>query len=240
MFNAELVIRRSPGEPIEPTAYPVDPALLAANYQHMLPIMQAASATRVLTFPPETRLDGTVRAGGSFDALVGTVTAEALLAALNALAWLRPGYFSPDLAYVAEITGTAAVKDWVVIAPQPKDTSRKLEGLGLRAVASRVRRRGDLFGALSDPKHRPPAARIAGARSSWGDAYIESLTRERRGALLVYPVAESTSASKPNEVVVAFTLFAPKAARAANGQIVQFRAKDTGSPKAAIVTTTTD
>jgi hypothetical protein len=239
MFNAELVIRRSPGEPIEPTAYPVDPALLAANYQHMLPIMQAASATRVLTFPPETRLDGTVRAGGSFDALVGMVTAEALLAALNALAWLRPGYFSPDLAYIAEITGTA-VKDWVVIAPQPKDTLRKLEGLGLRAVASRVRRRGDLFGALSDPKHRPPAARIAGARSSWGDAYIDSLTRERRGALLVYPVAESTSASEPSGFVVAFTLFAPKSAQAPNGQVVQFRAKDTGSPKAAIVTTTTD
>jgi hypothetical protein len=239
MFNAELVIRRSPGEPIEPTAYPTDPALIAANYQCMLPIMQAASTAHVLTFPSEPKPDGSVRAGGSFDALVGEVSADALLEALDGLIWLRPDYFGPDLAYVKEITGNA-IKDWVVIAPQPKDGVRDLEGLGPRGVASRQRRRGDLFGALSDPKHRPPAARIAGARPSWGDVYVDYLSRDNRGALLLYPVVESPTAHKPSEIVVAFTLFAPKSALPMNGQVVQFRAKDKGSPKAAIITTGAD
>ena len=239
MFNAELVIRRSPGEPIEPTAYPVDPQHIAANYQRMLPIMQAANSTHLLTFPPEPKPDNTVRAGGAFNALVGLVMAEVLLEALEGLIWLDPGYFGPDLAYIKEITGTA-VKDWVVIAPQPKDGTRDLEGLGPRGVASRRRRRGDLFGALSDPKHRPPAARIAGARPSWGDSYIDSLTRDDRAALLIYPVVESTAAGKPSDVVIAFTLFAPKSAQPLNGQVVQFRSKDKGSPKAAIVTTGTN
>jgi len=238
MFNAELVIRRSPGEPIEPTAYPINPQHIAANYQRMLPIMEAAKSTRLLTFPPEPKPDGTMRAGGDFNALVGEVSSEALLLALEGLIWLRPGYFGPDLAYLSEITGNA-VKDWVVIAPQSKDSARNLEGLGPRGVASRQRRRGDLFGALSDPKHRPPAARIAGARPSWGDTYIESLIQYHRAALLIYPVVEST-AHKPCDVVVAFTLFAPKSAQPLNGQVVQFRAKDKGSPKAAIVTTGTD
>lgn len=235
MFNAELVVRRSPGEPIEPTAYPADPALVTANYHRLLPVMQAADAARVLTFPPEGKPDGGTRAGGSFDALVGEVTAAVLLESLASLDWLRPDYFEPDLAYIREISGTG-VKSWIVIAPQPKDRARQLEGLGMRGVAFRDRRRGDLFGALSDPKHRPPAARIAGAREGWGDAYIESLTRPARGALLIYPVVTS---HRPNDVVVAFTLFAPKSATSPSGQVVQFRAKDTGVPKAAIVTITT-
>lgn len=234
MFNAELVIRRSPGEPIEPTAYPTDPKLISSNYRHMLPIMRAADSAQVLTFPPESRPDGGLRPAGSFDALVGEVPAEMLLQALDGLIWLRESYFAPDLAYIKEITGTG-VTDWVVIAPQPRDGTRELEGLGPRGVASRQRRRGDLFGALSDPKHRPPAARIAGARPSWEDYLIDSLARDHRGALLVYPVVEPSTASNAREVVVAFTLFAPLSAQSPNGQVVQFRARDSGSPRAAIV-----
>lgn len=239
MFNAELVIRRSPGQPIEPTAYPTATSTIAANYRRMLPIMQAASTEEELTFPARTKANGAHVNGGTFDALVGEVAAEALLDALNGLTWLVPEYFSPDLAYIKEITGKA-VKDWVVIAPQRKEGKRELEGLGLRGVAARERRRGDLFGAVSELRHRPAAARIARARPSWGDPYIDSLSQADRGAVLIYPVVESKSASKPSEVVVAFTLFAPMSAQASNGQVVQFRAKDTGSPKAAIVTTGTD
>jgi len=239
MFNAELVIRRSPGEPIEPTAYPDDPTQIAANYQTMLPIMQTANSPCSLSFPSENKSKGNVQRCGSFDALVGEVSAESLLKALNGLVWLREGYFSPHLAYIEEITGNS-VKDWVVIAPQPKDGRRHLEGLGLRGVASRQRRRGELFGALSEPKHRPPAARIALARPSWGDSYIDSLAKKNRGALLIYLVVESASASKPGEVVVAFVLFAPKTAQPMNGQVVEFRAKDKGAPRAAIVATGAD
>ena len=207
MFNAELVIRRSPGEPIEPTAYPVDSSEIVANYAAMLPVMQAANGRHRLTFPSERRDSGPMRPGGNFDALVGVVPAQTVLDALDKLIWLRPDYFEPDMAYIREISLTA-IDDWVVIAPQLRESTRNLDELGMRTVVMRQRRRGELFGALSDPKHRPPAARVVGARPSWGDRYIDSLVCDRRAAMLVYPVVENPSAAMPSEVIVAFTLFA--------------------------------
>ncbi len=234
MFNAELVVRRSPGEPVEPTAFPRDAAAIQANYKSMLPILRAATEAHEVTFPSEQRPTGGTRPGGRFDALVGTLSAETVLNALAGLSWLENGYFDPDLAYVREITGDP-VAEWVIVAPQQKD-SRELNGVGLRSVASRQRRagRGGLFGALSDPKHRPPAARIVGARPSWGDDYIDSLVSEKHGAMLVYPLVDA-DADNEDEIIVAFTLFAPPSAQPANGQVVQFRARDNGRPKAAIV-----
>ena len=168
-----------------------------------------------------------MRAGGSFDALVGVVPAQTVLDALGKLVWLRPGYFEPDMAYIREISLTA-IDDWVVIAPQVRENNRNLDGLGMRTVVMRQPRRGELFGALSDPKHRPPAARVVGARPSWGDTYIDSLVCDRRAAMLVYPVVENASAAMPSEVIVAFTLFAPPTAQPLNGQVVQFKAKNSG------------
>ena len=53
--------------------------------------------------------------------------------------------------------------------------------------------------------------------------------------MLVYPVVENGSSATPADVVVAFTLFAPRAAQPLNGQVVQFKAKDSGSPRSPIV-----
>lgn len=241
MFNAELVIRRSPGEPIEPTAYPDDPAHIAANYTVMLPVLRAASVERTLSFPPQQHTDprtGQLRGtsnGGSFTAFTGTISAPAFLAAIDDLRWLFADSFRPDLAYLHEITAEEQVQDWVVIAPQLQKQGENLEGVGIRNVFNRERRRGPLFGALSDPKHRPAAARIAGARGSWGDEVVDFLSADRRGALIVYPVVSAGVTPTPQNVVVAFTLFAPRTAQPANGQVIQFRAKDRSSPNAPII-----
>jgi Z1 domain len=240
MFNAELVIRRSPGQPNEPTAYPTDSTAIAANYQRMLPLLQAATDARDLSFPPSSA-SGLASSDGVFKAYIGIVQADTVLAAFSELVWLRPDYFRADLAYIDEITGHG-VNDWVVIAPQLREANFDLAGLGPRSVFLRKRRLGrdQLFGALSDPKHRPAAARIAGAEASWGDNYIDSLTQAERGAMLLYPLKEPSSAIIADAVIVAFTLFAPWSARPMNGRVVQFRAKDKGSPRAAIITTGTD
>ncbi|MCW2539688.1 MAG: hypothetical protein JWN95_1413 [Frankiales bacterium] len=240
MFNAELVIRRSPGQPNEPTAFPVDPDAIAENYKKMLPLLQAAATLRDLTFPDYTPVDAASKIGGTFKAYVGPTSADAVLDALSGLIWLRPGYFAPDLAYVQEITNHG-VNDWVVIAPQLKVAASSLESVGQRSVFQRKRRPGrdQLFGALSDPKHRPAAARIAGSEASWGDDYIDSFVQPERGALVLYPLREP-GAQTSGPVIVAFTLFAPWSARPLSGQVVQFRARDSGSPKAAIVSSWTD
>ena len=240
MFNAELVIRRSPGQPNEPTAFPVDPDAISENYKKMVPLLRAAETLRDLTFPDSTPVDASSKTGGTFKAYVGTTPAGTLLEALSDLTWLRPGYFGPDLAYVEEITGHG-VQDWVVIAPQLQITPSDLESVGQRSVFQRKRRPGrdQLFGALSDPKHRPAAARIAGSEASWGDRYIDSLAQAERGAIILYPLREPGATSSA-PVIVAFTLYAPWSARPLNGQVVQFRAKDRGAPKAAIVSNGAD
>jgi hypothetical protein len=53
--------------------------------------------------------------------------------------------------------------------------------------------------------------------------------------MLLYPVVNDASASSAGEVVVAFTLFAPRSAQPLNGQVVQFKAKVSSKAKAPIV-----
>lgn len=223
MYNAELVIRRSPGRPIEPTAYPKDPQEIASNYTMMLPLFKAAETTKSLTFPPLP----TLPKGGKFQAYLGVVSADTVLNVLHQLIWVDfSDQFRPDLAYLEEIT-PKLVDDWVLIAPQLQK-NQKLDGLGDRSVFARERRRDPLFGAISDPKHRQAALRIAEAISSYGDPDVDSLAADKRGAVLLYPIATK---DKPDQVITAFTLVPPAAAITGNGRIVQFKAKDSKSNK---------
>lgn len=244
MFNAELVVRRSPGELVEPTAYPKDADHKRSNYGAMQPLLRAADTLTTLTFPAQQNSRGGWRSGGSFQAYVGTVDAGVLLTALTGLVWLRPGYFRPDLAYLGEITDDEAVHDWAVILPQLHTAPIELPGIGPRNLFERQRRTRaegvavDLFGALalSDPKHRPAAVRIAGARPSWADPAVDALVRPRRGAIILYPVVEQpTTAPQPDQIVIALSLYAPADALTRSGQVVQFRPRDSSTPKAPIV-----
>jgi hypothetical protein len=235
MFNAELVLLRSPGEMVEPTAYPLDPSDIKANYDQMLPLLERASDEQVLSSP---RAFDDPAIGTRFRAFVGVVDAATVLQALTGLRWLRQGYFDPNLAYIREITGTGVV-DWAVIAPQLRDSSTDLPDLGLRSAFLRHRRddRDGLFGGLSDPKHRPPGMRIAGAIDGWGDVHVEALVTPRRGGILIYPTVEGAKRGR-GDIVMAFSIFAPQTARPANGEVVQFRARYKKNPKQPIVDAT--
>lgn len=225
MYNAELVIRRSPGRPIEPTAYPEDSHAIKSNYATMLPLFKAAKEKKTLTFP--SKPPPAQYTGGQFEAYVGFASADTVLEVLHQLIWVPSSdQFRPDLAYLEEIT-PKLVHDWALIAPQRQET-QTLTGLGERSVFSRERRRAPLFGAISDPKHRPAGLRIAEAMPSWGDPFLDALAIEKRGAILLYPI---TTRAEPNKVIAAFTLFAPKTAITGHGRVVQFKAKDSKSNK---------
>lgn len=247
MFNAELVLRRTPGEPLEPTAYPKEPQEKAANYAAMLPLLQCAQNDQFLSYPANS-------AGGfnQYRAFVGEMSAGGLLRALEALTWLRPDYFTPNLAYLREITG-AGVHDWVVIAPQlniPRSIV-DLPDVGPRTTFGRDRRQREgsssqeLFGAISDPKYRPAASRICGAAdpAGWQDPQVDDLIRPQRGSIVLYPIIEPATGQKspvnttpaPSDLLIGFQLFAPAAAIPTNGQRVQFRAKNRQEPRAAII-----
>lgn len=237
MFNAKLVVRRSPGTPVEPTAYPKDPEDLSHNFATMQPILAGANTSTALGI---RRKDGAV--SGSFDAFVGSTSHEELFTAMNRLRWIVDGYFDADLEFLKELK--EQVDDWVWIFPQTgrRGVQRNIPGVGPRSIFIRRRSRDPLFQAVSEPKHRPPALLVAGALHSYGDPAADELAGNARGAVLVYPMLEEEPHPRvaaeevdTNKLVVGFTLVAPMAARASNGRLLKFVARNKADEKALTV-----
>ncbi|MET9563189.1 Z1 domain-containing protein [Streptomyces tauricus] len=238
MYNAELVEIRSPGEWVELTAYPAATATadLRHNVETWKPVIDRLDA------PPVTL----ARGGTEYEALVSTVDHDTLLKVLCELRWSEPRQFSPHLESLIEAGNlNAPIDDWVVIAPQ-QTSGRRTEGriLGSRSLslARRTRRRNDLFGAISEPKHRPSVLRIAGSGGApHGNETVEALVRPRRGAVVLYPVVESDpvlssdGSVDPHRLVMAFTLVAPGGSARAGRGLLRFRARDNGTSDHAIV-----
>jgi hypothetical protein len=224
MYNAELVERRSPGVRLEPSGYPTDPEQIAENTRTLLPLVE--SATR----------EGEFRQGGgggrgSFAAFYREVAHADLLAMLQKLHWRPDDHFAPDLAWLAGLD-EEQIGDWVVMLPQhvAQGATSMLAGRSL-SLFRRRRRRGTLFGAISDPKHRAASARIAGTEE-FDDPQAASLYRERRGSLLLYPVTELLSPTPvpseldPAEVIVALSFVAPMSTGSPDKTLVRFKVRD--------------
>ncbi|MEE1739553.1 Z1 domain-containing protein [Streptomyces sp. BE147] len=245
MFNAELVEIRSPGEWVEPTAYPTDTADLRHNAQVWRPVLDTLDPTPV-----------TLTHGGrdSYEALLGTLDHESLIRVLCDLRWSAPAQFSPHLeALLTAGEHGPGIDDWLVIAPQQMSSRRVAATvLGSRplSLAHRRRRRGDLFGAISEPKHRGAALRIARARDTekgTGNGIVESLVRERRGVLVLYPVVEdrgprisAAGAIDPEHLVMAFSLVPPRSSTGPQQSLVRFRTIDSTRRDSAIIERGTD
>ncbi|MER5468832.1 Z1 domain-containing protein [Streptomyces sp. NPDC002685] len=236
MFNTELVEVRSPGTWVEPTAYPDTPEGLAHNTECWEPVLAALGQDPV-------RLS--VGDGPEYEARVGTVSHETLTNVLCDLRWSIPSQFSPHLEFLLE-TGQqeTAIDDWLVITPL-QTSARRVEapilGHGPFTPARRTRRRGSLFGALSEPKHRAAALRVAGAVEAAGNTAVEQHVRPRRGALLLYPVVESEprlgsdGALEPGDLVMAFSFVAPKSSVGPELPLVRFRAIDSSRQDAIVI-----
>jgi hypothetical protein len=235
MFNAQLVLHRTPGHPVEPTAYPLESAALVRNYDRLAPI--AAAANALVQFKNAQGLEaGATR----FDAFVGAVSHADLIIALKSYEWLTLDYFVPNLAYLREIGDLGQVSDWVVILPQTHEEATLLHGIGKRSVHRRERRRHPLFGAISDPKHRGVAHRIAGSAPGFSDPLAATWASDRRGALLIYPVVETQGEAMKRSLpaqraIMAFCFIAPATAVAASGQVVQFVARNVAHDRDVVV-----
>lgn len=233
MFNAELVVRRSPGMPLEPTGYPSSPGSIKANYQKLTPLLQAAATSSTLRIPDRHG----VLTASVFAALTGVVSQAEVLTAVGGLTWVSDAYFRPDLAYVQELT--RQVDDWLVLAPQAQGMRGNLPDVGERSLYRRDRRRGPLFGAISDPKHRRAGIAIATAGGG-ADAAAQALAKDKRGVLMLYPIIESDAAAArspldPSQVVVAFVIITPEAAIGQSSQLVTFRAHNSALAKQPII-----
>ncbi|WP_073216075.1 Z1 domain-containing protein [Streptomyces sp. NBRC 110465] len=248
MFNAELVEIRSPGEWVEPTAYPTAPVDLRHNAEVWRPVLDLLGADPVAL--PRNASAG----GGSFAAQIGTLDHEELLMVLCDLRWSVPSQFSPHLeSLLSAGEGGEGIDDWLVVLPR-QTSSRRVEasvlGSAPLSLAHRSRRRGDLFGAIGEPKHREAALRIARARDAAvrsGDETLESLARDRRGVVVLYPVVEEkspavspTGAIAPEHLVMAFGLVAPGSSNAPKKNLVRFRTVDSTRGDSVIIERGTD
>ncbi|MET7646333.1 Z1 domain-containing protein [Streptomyces sp. NPDC005426] len=239
MFNAELVEIRSPGQWVEPTAYPTGAAELRHNAEAWRPVLEALDPV------PVTLRSASAEHGrdDSYEAVLGALDHSTLIGILCDLKWSAPAQFSPHLQSLVSAGDTGGIDDWLVVVPQ-QTSVRRVEAtiLGSRplSLASRTRRRGDLFGAISEPKHRGAALRIAGALGESGDPLVESLVRERRGVLVLYPLIEKEpvlagGAIDPGDVVMAFALVAPASSSTGQEGSVRFRAIDSSKGDSAVI-----
>lgn len=239
MFNAELVEIRSPGQWVEPTAYPTGAAELRHNAEAWRPVLEALDPV------PVTLRSASAEHGrdDSYEAVLGALDHSTLIGILCDLKWSAPAQFSPHLQSLVSAGDTGGIDDWLVVVPQ-QTSVRRVEAtiLGSRplSLASRTRRRGDLFGAISEPKHRGAALRIAGAPGESGDPLVESLVRERRGVLVLYPLIEKEpalagGAIDPGDVVMAFALVAPASSSTGQEGSVRFRAIDSSKGDSAVI-----
>lgn len=235
MYNAELITRRSPGVSIEARAYSESGLEIAGNYERMLPIAKAA--TELVSFKAAAKV--------SFEAYVGLTSHDVLLAALDGLHWMTPGYFQPDLNFLVDIGKEGRIDDWLVVVPLQRDhvnTAVMLPNLGRRSVFERTRQGGKSFGAIAEPRHRVPAKFIAGADLiGLDDEAAMKYKASKRGVLLLYPVVTNVhlkikqNALDPADVYLAFELWAPKSSSRPDERLVYFRVKNNAHKNDAIV-----
>jgi hypothetical protein len=234
MFNAELVMRRSPGSMVIPTGYPVDAKTKGKNYQAVAPLLAAARSKVELVIPEMINV-----ARSKFEAWIGDVDTETFLKSIDGIQWITPDYYLADKQYLHEIG--SQVERWIVIAPQTKSPSsvRELPGAGPRTVFARQLKHASLWGEPTDRKHRPAAEFIAGAREGYGDITLAPYPGRKTGAVLIYPMATDVDALPavlaPKDIVLAVAWITPASLKVATSKVVQFRAKVISRASDAIV-----
>ncbi|WP_328540918.1 Z1 domain-containing protein [Streptomyces sp. NBC_00344] len=234
MYNAELVEIRSPGHIIEPTAHPNSPADLRHNTMLWCPLLDDLRPERTEFVYHHTSNARTYR----LSALTKTMSHTELMGVLRNLKWWNPTAFAPHLAYLEDVARKPhLIEDWLLIVPQHTSTTRALTaeiaGRQPLALSHRQRRRVEIFGNISDPKHRATALRIAGSLPRTEDPVTEQHVRPRRGSVLLYPVIEEDPSTAivngsvdPGKVAMLFSLVPPAAAHTDDRGVVRFRAID--------------
>ena len=232
MYNARLVERRSPGDRLEPVGYPSAISRIEANSLAVRPLIESAAQAISLKMSM-TR---------TFDAFYSVVDHRALVDVLEALAWMPEDHFAADLKWLRGLTAEQ-IEEWVVVLPQlaGADSTRDVFGLP-RSVHGRSRREGRaLFSGIADPKHRLAVDRLAGNVDAGNDEQAYALQKDRRGAVLVYPVFELKDDQElPAHIdawhlIMGFVIASPKSTGSPDQPLVRFGVWDPKQPPNAVI-----
>lgn len=227
MFNAELVVRRSPGSLVIPTGYPIEHSLKEHNYGSVLPLLAAASENVHLLVPPMQNVAAT-----RFEAWIGEVQTDVFLKAIDGIRWITSDYYGPDKRFLHEVAG--GIGKWIIIVPQTgvAKNRRHLPDVGARIIVERgLKPPSDkLWGEPTDRKHRPAAQYLAGSHPDYGDPVLQARKAPNVGAVLIYPMAPNPSQLPEHparkDIVLAVAWITPINLALATSQVVQFRAKN--------------
>ncbi|MFG2426339.1 Z1 domain-containing protein [Streptomyces sp. NPDC048590] len=216
MFNAELVEIRSPGQWVEPTAYPTSAADLRHNAEVWLPALNALEQDNsVFVTLSEDDRGSYIR----YQAKTAVLAHDQLLGIMSTLVWGRPELIEPHLTYLKDKSESGcATDDWVLILPQTSGVTSTAAGiLGSQplTLVQRGRNTRGVFNRISGVSHRQSAERIAGLRAqSEDDPYASRLRQPRRGAVLLYPVVDP-ELGNPSDLLAAGSIDPAKVVLAA-------------------------
>ncbi|OKK12051.1 endonuclease [Streptomyces sp. CB02488] len=238
MFNTELVEIRSPGQWVEPTAYPTGADELRHNADSWRPALEALGQDLSVF----VTLSGDDRGGYTrYPAKTAVLSHTQLLGIISGLAWGRPDLFAPHLTYLKDASDTGcATDDWTLILPQtsgPTSVAASILGTPPVTLVQRKRNARGMFNRISGVSHRQSAERIAGLHPLRDDdPFASQLHRPRRGAVLLYPVVDPDLGNPaglvtggvidPAKVVLAAALIPAASASGDSVPYVRFRAVD--------------
>ena len=240
MHHSELVEIRSPGQAIEPAAYPQNSAAIRRNIERWRPLLPVfGSELRTAALPP----DNSTLLARSFQVKAAVFSHSALIGVLSQLEWEGDNHFAPHLNYLTQLDGTLAkVDDWLLVAPQTS-AARRVEARILESEpCSLVRRSRQLgkvsFGRISGLEHRRWAQGLVdrAGTSTEGTTASDLRVGPRRGVVLLYPVVEASNddelrtavtqgAADPARTIFAFSVISPTAANDSSRRLLRYRAK---------------
>ncbi|WP_406077242.1 Z1 domain-containing protein [Micromonospora sp. NBC_00858] len=235
MWNAKLVLKSSPGKPMEPVAFPSTASKMRHNIEQWKPLLAAADRTVRFAVPG---------ASTTYEAEIAVISHAALLTVLGNLEWLADDTFQPELAWLRRLSADQLAR-WVVLLPQQTRTStrRVVAGHGPFSIFERRRTSsGASFRVFSEERHRNAAMRIAGVETATPDPGADGLRGESTGAIILYPTVERDNLDRGQDdaiadekVTIGFHLVTPPSTVPAGGKLMHWVTVDKTNPGALVV-----
>ncbi|GIG91123.1 Z1 domain-containing protein [Plantactinospora endophytica] len=251
MWNARLVERSSPGEPMEPVAYPYPETaarLTLGNNTVWRPVLAAADQVVRFRTVRVTRVNDvavTQAAGTHYDARIATLGHHRMLEILGALTWNGSDTFQPEIAWLRTLRPDQ-LNRWVVIFPfqsSSKGTTQNIMGHGPFSIFQRAWTvsKGSLR-VVSESRHRNAANRIAGLATPVPDLAADKLAEPATGALIMYPSVRDKHeyGDRPipdDRITLAFHLVTPLSTTPVNGKLIKWQTRNSNDPTAVVVDT---
>ncbi|MGC4804158.1 Z1 domain-containing protein [Micromonospora sp. DT233] len=234
MWNARLISRSAPGEPMEPVAHPDKGRRALQNLRLWEPVLAAAAATGTV----ELRA---TRSKAIFSAYHAVLLHSEIMAVLNHLRWLRDDILVPERAWLNSLAPNQ-LRQWIVLLPQQVDPAagRMILEHGPFSIFDRKRSATGALSAISESRHRNAAARIAGLDAD-PDPAADALAAPCTAVLTLYPSVRPNTLTgtrgdrvDPEQVTIGFRAVTPLSTGGGSKRLI-WTTMDSGRPNDIVI-----